>query len=77
MTDSGTKIILFDRDLAFQGGSYIERLYFNFIMLFPTRLIGAAALLSPGFVAALPRPDSAIGNEVTVSAPNGTPISAM
>ena len=44
-------------------------------MFFPTRLIGAAALLS-GFAAALPRPDSAIGNEVAVSAPNGTPISA-
>jgi len=44
-------------------------------MLFSsTRLIGAAALLS-GFSAALPRPDSAIGDEVAVSAPNGTPIS--
>lgn len=73
----GAKIILFDRELALQGGSYIERLYSYFIMLFPTRLIGAAVLLSPSFVAALPRPDSAIGDEVAVSAPNGTPISAM
>lgn len=36
-------------------------------------LIGAAALLS-GFATALPRPDSAVGGEVAVSAPNGTPI---
>lgn len=44
-------------------------------MFFPTRLIGATALLS-GFAAAFPHPDSAIGNEVPVSAPNGTPVSA-
>lgn len=39
-------------------------------MFFATPLIGAAALLS-GFATALPRPDSAIGDEVAVSAPNG------
>ena len=41
---------------------------------FATPLIGAAALLS-GFTAALPRPDSAIGDEVAVSAPYGTILS--
>ena len=35
-----------------------------------TSLIGAAAFLS-GLANALPRPDSAIGGEVAVSAPNG------
>ncbi|KAF8797988.1 hypothetical protein BYT27DRAFT_7343767 [Phlegmacium glaucopus] len=41
-------------------------------MFFATPLIGAVALLS-GFTAALPRPhpDSALGEEVAVSAPNG------
>jgi plastocyanin len=43
-------------------------------MFFATPLIGAAALLS-GFTAALPRPDSAIGDEVAVSAPYGTILS--
>jgi len=43
-------------------------------MFFATPLIGAAALLS-SFAVALPRPDSAIGNEVAVSAPNGILIS--
>lgn len=41
-------------------------------MVFITRFIGAAAALT--FAAAIPMPDSAIG-EVAVSAPNGTPIS--
>lgn len=41
-------------------------------MVFITRFLGAAALLS-SFAAALPRPDSAI-NEPAVSAPDGTPI---
>jgi len=43
-------------------------------MFFATPLIGAAALLS-SFAVALPRPDSAIGDEVAVSAPNGSIIS--
>lgn len=42
-------------------------------MVLITPLIGAAALLS-SFASALPRPDSAIGDEVGVSAPDGTPI---
>jgi len=43
-------------------------------MVFIVPFIGAAALLS-GFASALPRPqDSAIGDEVAVSAPNGIPI---
>lgn len=43
-------------------------------MVFITPFIGAAALLS-GFVSALPRPqDSAVGDEVAVSAPNGIPL---
>jgi len=44
-------------------------------MVYITSLIGAAVILS-GFASALPRPeDSAIGAEVAVSAPDGTPIS--
>lgn len=44
-------------------------------MVYITPFIGAAAILS-GFVSALPRPaDSAVGAEVAVSAPDGTPIS--
>jgi len=43
-------------------------------MVYIIPVIGAGVLLS-GFVSALPKPDSAIGNEVAVSAPNGTPIS--
>ncbi|KAG5646635.1 hypothetical protein DXG03_002625 [Asterophora parasitica] len=45
-------------------------------MVFIAPFLGAAVLLS-GFVSALPRPysqDSAIGEEVAVSAPNGIPI---
>lgn len=43
-------------------------------MVYITPLIGAVAILS-GLTSALPRPqDSGIGNEVAVSAPNGTPI---
>jgi len=41
-------------------------------MVFITPFLGAAVLLS-GFVSALPRPDSAIG-EAAVSAPNGIPL---
>lgn len=40
------------------------------MVFFTSTLIGAAALLS-GFANGLPRPDSAIGSEVAVSAPNG------
>ena len=65
----GTKIILFDRDSALQGGSYIQRLYSYSIMFFPTRLIGATALLS-GFAVASPRPESAMGNEVANPTPS-------
>ncbi|KAI0798073.1 hypothetical protein C8Q75DRAFT_801965 [Abortiporus biennis] len=42
--------------------------------MFFTPLFGAATLFA-GFAAALPRPDSAIGGEVAVSAPNGIPLS--
>lgn len=43
-------------------------------MVFITPFLGATALLS-GFVSALPRPqDSAVGEEVAVSAPNGIPL---
>ncbi|ESK96936.1 extracellular serine-rich [Moniliophthora roreri MCA 2997] len=43
-------------------------------MVYITPLIGAVAIFS-GIASALPRPqDSGIGNEVAVSAPNGTPI---
>ncbi|RDB21034.1 hypothetical protein Hypma_011565 [Hypsizygus marmoreus] len=43
-------------------------------MVFLAPFVGAAALLS-GLVSALPRPqDSAVGEEVAVSAPNGIPI---
>lgn len=43
-------------------------------MVFFAPFVGSAALFL-GLVAARPMPDSAIGNEVPVSAPNGTPIS--
>jgi len=45
-------------------------------MVFVSRLLGAAAVLS-GLASALPRPrpqDSALGEEVAVSAPNGIPL---
>ena len=43
-------------------------------MVFFKPVLGAAALLS-GFASALPRPDSAIGPEVAVSAPDGIILS--
>lgn len=43
-------------------------------MVYFAPLIGAAALFS-GFVSAAPTPDSAIGDEVAVSAPNGVILS--
>ena len=43
-------------------------------MVFFAPLIGAATLFA-GFATALPRPDSAIGSEVAVSAPNGVILS--
>jgi len=43
-------------------------------MVFVAPLIGAVSLLA-GFAAGLPRPDSAIGGEVAVSAPNGIVLS--
>jgi len=43
-------------------------------MVFFAPLVGAAAIFA-GFAAAIPMPDSSIGNEVAVSAPNGTPMS--
>ncbi len=42
-------------------------------MVFILPFIGATALLS-GFTFALPRPDSSVGEEVGVSAPNGIPL---
>lgn len=42
-------------------------------MVFIASFFVAAALLSRS-VSALPRPDSAVGDEAAVSAPNGTPI---
>lgn len=42
-------------------------------MVFITSFIGAA--LFAGVASALPRPDSAIGSEVAVSAPNGIILS--
>ncbi|KAK0210711.1 hypothetical protein DFS33DRAFT_1378699 [Desarmillaria ectypa] len=41
------------------------------VFIFP--LVGATVILS-GFALALPRPDSALGAEVAVSAPNGIPL---
>ena len=43
-------------------------------MIFILPFVGAAALFS-GWASAMPRPDSAIGQEVAVSAPNGIVMS--
>jgi len=43
-------------------------------MVFILPFIGAAALFS-GWASAMPRPDSALGEEVGVSAPNGIVMS--
>lgn len=42
--------------------------------MFIAPFIGAAAFLS-GYASAAPRPDSAVGQEVAVSAPNGVILS--
>ena len=43
-------------------------------MVFVASFVGAVTLLA-GFAAGLPRPDSAVGQEVAVSAPNGIILS--
>jgi len=44
-------------------------------MVFVTRFVGAATLFAAAMAVPMPKPDSAIGNEVAVSAPNGSPMS--
>jgi hypothetical protein len=81
------QITLFDRDTTSQlprgillasspskphlYGSISILSYFSTMVLFAP-IIGAALLA--GFTVAMPMPDSSVGDEKAVSAPNGTPI---